>query len=67
MPLIKKIERDLWEFRTRLADRIARVLFTVDGDHMILLHGFIKKSQEIPQNELKTARTRLGVYKRVTK
>lgn len=64
MPLIRKIEQDLWEVRTRLADRIARVLFTVDGDHMILLHGFIKKSQEIPQNELKTARTRLGIYKR---
>lgn len=67
MPLIRKIERDLWEVRTRLADRIARVLFTVDGDHMILLHGFIKKSQEIPQNELKTARTRLGIYKRGSK
>jgi phage-related protein len=67
MPLIKKIERDIWEVRTRLVDRIARVLFTVDGDQMILLHGFIKKSQEIPQNELKTARTRLGIYKRGSK
>ncbi len=67
MPLIRKIERDLWEVRTRLAARIARVLFTVDGDHMILLHGFIKKSQEIPQNELKTARARLGIYKRGSK
>ena len=64
MPLIRKIEKDLWEVRTRLESGIARVFFTVDGEHMILLHGFIKKSQKTPQNELKTALTRLGNYKR---
>jgi phage-related protein len=67
MPLIKKIDKDLWEVRTRLADGIARVFFTVDGEHMILLHGFIKKSQKTPQNELKTALIRLGTYRRGTK
>jgi len=35
MPLIKKIDKDLWEVRTSLADGIARVFFTVDGEHMI--------------------------------
>jgi len=64
MPLIRKIDKDLWEVRTRLADGIARVFFTVDGGHMILLHGFIKKSQKTPQIELKTAMRRLGTYKR---
>ncbi len=67
MPLIKKIDKDLWEVRTRLADGIARVFFTVDGEYMILLHGFIKKSQKTPQNELKTALGRLGTYKRGAK
>lgn len=67
MPLIKKIDKDLWEVRTRLADSIARVLFTVDGEHMILLHGFIKKSQKTPSNELKTALSRLSTYKRGSK
>ena len=67
MPLIKKIDRDLWEVRTKLADSIARVFFTVDGEHMILLHAFIKKSQKTPQNELKTALSRLGTYKRGSK
>jgi len=38
------------------------VLFTVDGDLMILLHGFIKKSQKIPKQELSTAKTRLRNY-----
>jgi len=64
MPLIRKIDKDLWEVRTRLTTGIARVLFTVDGEHMILLHGFIKKSQKTPQNELKTAFSRLGTYTR---
>jgi len=64
MPLIRKIDKDLWEVRTRLENGIARVFFTVDGECMILLHGFIKQSQKTPQNELKTALTRLGNYKR---
>jgi phage-related protein len=67
MPLIKKIDKDLWEVRTRLSDGIARVFFTVDGEYMILLHGIIKKSQKTPQNELKTVLSRLGTYKRGTK
>lgn len=64
MPLIRKIDKDLWEVRTMLESGLARVFFTVDSEHMILLHGFIKKSQKTPQNELKTALTRLGNYKR---
>lgn len=59
MPLIRKLEADLWEVRSRLDSRIARVIFTVQGDQMILLHGFIKQSQKTPLNELRVARRRL--------
>ncbi len=59
MPLIRKIEKDLWEVRSNIADGIARTFFTVKGDTMVLLHGFVKKTQETPQNELRTARQRL--------
>ncbi len=59
MPLIRKIEKDLWEVRSNITDGIARTFFTVNGDTMVLLHGFIKKSQETPQNELRTARQRM--------
>ena len=62
MPLVEKIEPYLWELRTKLPEGIARVLFTVDGHLMILLHGFIKKSQRIPRHELNTARSRLRQY-----
>ena len=64
MPLIKKIDKGLWEIRTRLENKISRVFFTVEGVYMILLHGFIKKSQKTPANELKTAMSRLANYKR---
>ena len=59
MPLIRKLDADLWEVRSRLHNRIARVIFTVEGDKMVLLHGFIKKSQKTPQSDLQLAKQRL--------
>lgn len=58
MPLIRKVEAGLWEVRTRLQDRIARVIFTVEGDTMVLLHGLIKKSEKLPLQDLQLARQR---------
>ena len=60
MPLVRKLEKSLWETRSHLPGGIARVMFTVDGSTMILLHGFIKKSQATPQQDLATARRRLA-------
>ena len=60
MPLIRKIERDLWEVRSNVNNGIARVFFTVEDHVMILLHGFIKKSQKTPQADLNTAKRRLA-------
>lgn len=63
MPLVRKIEPDLWEVRTRLSgSRIARVFFTVHKQQMALLHGFMKKSQKTPANELKIARNRKDLW-----
>ncbi len=59
MPLIRKIEKGLWEVRSYIMDGIARTFFTVEKDTMVLLHGFVKKSQQTPPNELQTARRRL--------
>jgi len=60
MPLIRKLEPGLWEVRSHIADGIARVLVTVDGSTMVLLHGFVKKSEKSPTVDLKTARQRLA-------
>jgi phage-related protein len=59
MPLIRKIEQGLWEVRSYIKDGIARTFFTVEKNTIVLLHGFVKKSQETPSNELQTARRRL--------
>jgi phage-related protein len=59
MPLIRKVEAGLWEVRSRLQGRIARVLVTVEGDTMVLLHGLIKKSEKLPLQDLQLARQRL--------
>lgn len=59
MPLIRKIETGIWEVRSCIKDGIASTFFTVEKDTMVLLHGFVKKSQETPPNELQTARRRL--------
>ena len=43
------------EVRTRLDNRIARVMFVLIGSTMVLLHGFIKKQQETPKADLDLA------------
>ena len=65
--LVKKLrgEGNLWEIRSRISDgkRIARVLFTIDSGEIILLHGFIKKSQKTPLKDLRLARKRSKLWK----
>ena len=51
--------KDLWEVRIKLTQkRIARVLFFTHGSKMILLHGFIKKTQKTPDSDLDLAMKR---------
>lgn len=59
MPVVRKIDTEIWEVRSNLKNRIARTLFTIEGDLMVLLHGFIKKTQKTPQNELEIAKGRI--------
>jgi phage-related protein len=46
----------LWEIRSTLgSDRIARIIFCLRGDEMILLSGFIKKTQKTPRQDIEIA------------
>lgn len=63
MPLIRKLEAGLWEVRSTLPGRIARIIFTVQDEKMVLLHGFIKKSEKTPSQDLEVARQRLRSLK----
>ena len=60
MPLVRKLDSGLWEVRVTLLNRIGRVLFTVVGQQAVLLHGFIKKSERTPADDLTVARRRKG-------
>jgi phage-related protein len=64
MPVCRPLGKGLYEVRTNLKSRIARVLFAIEGGEMVLLHGFIKKSQTTPADDLELARTRLQTYRR---
>lgn len=56
MPLVRPLGRELWEVRSNLPRRrIARVLFCVEHGRMVLLHGFIKKSQKTPRHDIDLA------------
>lgn len=57
MPTCKSLKRGgLWEVRTDLSgNRIARVIFAIAEGEMALLHGFIKKTQKTPIEDLDLA------------
>ena len=59
MPGVDHIDGDACDLRTRLSRRIARVLFALEGNVMLLLHGFIRKQRQAPKTDLDTARQRL--------
>ena len=64
MPMVRKLDKDLWEVRSGLPNQIARVIFTVNNGVMVLLHGFIKKSQKTPASDLALAKQRLQQLRR---
>lgn len=64
--VLEHVEGDIWEVRTKLSTRIARVLFVLEGNTMVLLHSFIKKQQKTPKPELDVARDRLKLIRRRT-
>ncbi|HET7299382.1 MAG TPA: type II toxin-antitoxin system RelE/ParE family toxin [Oleiagrimonas sp.] len=59
MPLVRSMEPGLWEVRIHLPSDIARVLFTTADSQMVLLHGFIKKTQKTSRQDLALARKRM--------
>src|SRR4029078_2252231 len=55
-PQCAPLGHGLWEVRSDLySNRIARVIFCVERGQMILLHGFIKKTQKAPKQDIDLA------------
>ena len=59
-PHCAPLGKGLWEVRSALdSNRIARVIFCMGDGHMILLHGFIKKTQKTPKADIDLALRRM--------
>lgn len=58
--LLKKLQNDIWEFRTQQAGLQIRLLAFWDKTDskstlVFVTHGFIKKSDKVPKNEINQA------------
>jgi phage-related protein len=58
MPLVRSLEDGLWEVRSTLPNMIARLIFIMHNTTIVLLHGFIKKTQETPKKDKELAKKR---------
>ena len=61
-PLVDNLGQGLWEVRSRLNNRIARTVFAVVDEEIVLLHGFIKKQRKTRRDDLDLARKRKRLY-----
>jgi len=62
MPLVDHLGSGLWEIRSKRPTRIARVLFCVQNEELLLLHGFIKKTRKTPPEDRALALKRKNAY-----
>ena len=58
VPTCDALGGGLWEIRSNLGNRIARIFFCQIDSSVVLLHGIIKKSRKAPRVDLDTARLR---------
>lgn len=62
-PLARQAEGKIWELREESNTNIYRILyFFFTGRRIVLLHGFTKKSQKLPRQELEIAQRRLARF-----
>jgi len=60
MPLVRSLKDGLWEVRSKLPGRrIARLMLCFHENKIVALHGFIKKTQRTPLEDIDVARQRM--------
>lgn len=68
MQWVKKLDNDIWELRSQLANNIQRALyFQKIGNIYIITHGFTKKTQKTPPREIERAREIMKLYQQEKK
>jgi len=64
MPYVRMMGGGLCEVRAKGSEGIARAFFcAVVGRRIVILHGFIKKTEQTPRHEIELARKRLKEVK----
>ena len=58
-PNVKHLEGPIWELRIKFSSNAYRILYVVcDENTVVLLHGFMKKTQKTPRTEIAIAKSR---------
>ena len=62
-PLVRHLEGDIWELRRESDGNIYRLLYSfLSGRRILFLHGFQKKTQKTPRQEIDLAQQRLARF-----
>lgn len=61
-PRVDHLRGPIWEVRSKIGNRIARVLFAVARSEMVLLHAFVKKAQQTDPADIELALKRLKEF-----
>ena len=65
MPHIRHVQGKLWELRIKHSSDISRIFYFIPiGNDIVLLHGFVKKTQKTPGREITTANNYLVDYRK---
>jgi phage-related protein len=63
-PYVSHIQGDLWELRIKFASDISRIFYFIPlQNKIVLLHGFLKKTNKTPPSEIEIAKNRMLDYK----
>ena len=62
MPVVRSLGSGLWEIRSHIPIGIARIIFKLIDGEIVLIHGFIKKTQQTPSDDLDLAKKRARKY-----
>ncbi len=62
MPLVRSLGQGIHELRSTIPNGIIRILFMVINKKMILLHGFVKKTEQLPMPDFNLAKKRAKNY-----
>jgi phage-related protein len=62
-PRVDYLRDSVWEVRSKIGNRVARVLFAVEQSEIVLLHAFVKKTQQTNPRDIELATKRLKEWK----